>query len=313
MNSVAPVTAAASQPTGPVLRLSVCPICGCADLHTRFERWSRAVEECRACHVRMLNPQPDDATLAGIYTERYFLGAGDADATEHITALKRATAQRYVSQLAARRPPAGTRLLEVGCGQGEFLVEAQRAGFDVYGVEYAAAAVATARARLGAAGSGAERVQVGELAAARFADAAFDVVAFFDVIEHVRDPLAFLREVRRILRPNGCVFVVTPSLDSLSARLMGRHWMEYKLEHLYYFTKKALAAALQQAGFEDVRFEPNVKMVSLELIALHFMRFPVPLATPLVRCGRALTPRWLARRPLAATPSGMLATAQKVS
>lgn len=111
--------------------------------------------------------------------------------------------------------------------------------------------------------------------------------------------------------PEGLIAIVTPSLDSWSRRLLGRYWMEYKTEHLTYFSRKSLRKLLENAGFSDIQFAPNYKSLNLDYVAAHFDRFPVPIATPLVRLLNRILPRVLALRPLNVVASGIVALARK--
>jgi 2-polyprenyl-3-methyl-5-hydroxy-6-metoxy-1,4-benzoquinol methylase len=197
-------------------------------------------------------------------------------------------------------------LLEVGCGCGEFLVEAQRRGFEVSGIEISSYAAETANHRLGM-----ERVTVGTLGGVYLPETTFDVVVFADVIEHVRDPLEFLRRVYTLLKPGGIVFLVTPSLDSWSARLLGHRWMEYKVEHLFYFSKSTIQLALEKANFVRVTTLPNVKVLSVDYVYHHFRRFPVSLLTSWVALVRKLIPERFAHRHVRLVASGLVAIANK--
>lgn len=220
-------------------------------------------------------------------------------------ALKRATARLYLEQI-SRSLPAGGRLLEIGCGHGEFLIEAQALGFEVEGLEYSAHAASEANAQLGRSA-----VRVGSPEVDRFPAETYDLVAAFDVVEHLRRPVEALSRLRRALRPGGSIAIATPSLDSWSRRLLGRYWMEYKTEHLTYFSRKSLRRMLQVGGFEAIRFEPNYKILNLEYIAGHFERFPVPILTPLVRIVNRTVPRRLVRHPVRVVASGVMAVARK--
>jgi SAM-dependent methyltransferase len=137
------------------------------------------------------------------------------------------------------------RLLEVGAGSGAFVRVARRRGWRVDATEVSETAVAALRS------SGAE-VFVGELAAARYLDAVFDLVVSLEVIEHVPAPGRDLTEVGRILRPGGLFLVTTPNFNGLSRRYLGDQWRVIAAEHLGYFTPRTLSAALKQAGFSRV-------------------------------------------------------------
>src|SRR5215208_5352451 len=97
-------------------------------------------------------------------------------------------------QLIQREAPPPARMLEVGAGGGLFLKAAERAGWDVGGVELSTAAVDFARTRLGldVRNEAAEQLS--------FAPASFDVAVMFDTIEHLLDPAAVVRAIRTALK-----------------------------------------------------------------------------------------------------------------
>ena len=261
-----------------------------------------ALARCGGCGLTRADPQPSAAALDAIYTAGYFLGDETAEGRSRLRGLKRASARRYLAEIARYRGPHGGRLLEVGCGTGDFLAEARAAGYDVAGVEVSAAAAAEALT----AAEGAS-VTVGELSAAAFPPGTFDVCVLWDVLEHARDPVELLRSVHAVLRPGGVVALATPSLDSWSARLLGRRWMEFKTEHLFYFDRGTLEGTLWRAGFLGLVIAPGWKVLSLDYVARHFERFRVPLVTPLLRAARGLLPSLVRDRPLPVVASGVLA------
>jgi SAM-dependent methyltransferase len=256
--------------------------------------------------VEFQYPQPSDAMLASIYTDDYFLGSEDEDARSAMAALKSATARLYLQSIKALVKAPVPRLLEIGCGSGDFLVEAQSNGFDVEGLEYSPHAVSTANTRLSS-----EAVRVGSLETSNLPANAYDVAAAFDVIEHLRDPVSSLKKIYSSLKPGGILAIATPSLDSWSRHLLGSHWMEYKTEHLTYFGKRSLKLLLENLGFTFVEFAPNYKILSLDYISRHFGRFPVPLVGPAVRLARTVVPAKMAHSPLKIVASGTLAFGAK--
>ena len=88
----------------------------------------------------------------------------------------------------------------------------------------------------------------------RFPAASYDAVTMSHSIEHVHDPVGWLAEARRVLRPRGRLALATPNAHSLLHRRFGRHW--FPLEpprHLHLFNRRALASALRKAGFGRFR------------------------------------------------------------
>lgn len=268
---------------------------------------SHPVLRCTACSLQLTNPQPSDSELAAIYGPDYVLAADDSPAHAVIVRSKRATADHYLDLLAAAGAPRGGRLLEVGCGAGNFLLQATRRGFDVTGIEYSPYACARARQTLGGVG----RILQGEIDVVAGETGAFDVVVLCDVIEHVRHPGDFLAKVRAALRPGGLVLIVTPSTASWSARMMGRRWMELKPEHLFYFSPATLTRQLTQGGFGGVALHPGIKLLSLDYVAAHFEKYPVAGIRATLRLLRSLLPAGWRERPIRIVASGIIALARK--
>ena len=284
-----------------------CPVCQSTRLQYQFPVEGFRILRCEDCGLVMTNPQPSDEELGRIYGEDYFLVEKNEEGQRHVDALKQGTADLYLDALEKYGVPRGARLLEVGSGQGDFLARAQARGMEVTGVEYSEHANGVARAKLGGQG----RVFQGEIQAVKDSDGPFDVVAFSDVIEHVRDPVAFLRHVYTLLRPGGVVFVATPTRDSWSAKLLGQRWMEYKPEHLWYFNAATLRSLLSQHGFTDIVDQPGVKTLSFDYIAGHFARYQVKGITPVTNFLRRVVPFGLRRQPVKVVASGMVLIARR--
>jgi len=260
---------------------------------------------CPECQLEFLAPQPDDSVLAGLYSDCYFLGGQGAEPAERRAQMKSATGALYLDALSRLVRPEKARLLEIGCGQGEVLVEARKRGFAVSGIEISSHAAEVANNRLRG-----QAVCVGSLDQAVLPAARFDAVLAADVIEHVRDPKAFLSRVHQLLIPGGAVLLVTPSLDSWTRRLLRSRWMEYKIEHLYYFSPDSLRLLLEQCGFIEIRVFPSRKVLTFDYVWRHFERFRVPLLSPLLGVARRAMPDRIAYRQVRVAASGLMAIAK---
>jgi 2-polyprenyl-3-methyl-5-hydroxy-6-metoxy-1,4-benzoquinol methylase len=222
-----------------------CPVCA-ARVDGRIATLaSRALRRCDACRHRFLEI-PEPSSVEVIYNDHY---AGfREDPVFH------RTAGRVLAEHVRPRVTPPARLLDVGCGNGEFLALARDAGYAVEGIDVSTAAKELC-ARRGIS------VRVGDVRAVeQFAvDERFDVITFWDVVEHLPDPHSFLLRAHGLLRPGGYVLVKTPrtSVASVRAsaavpRLAGA--ILQAPSHVQYFDRAGLSALLRRSGFADAEW-----------------------------------------------------------
>ena len=156
-------------------------------------------------------------------------------------------AARAKADWVSRFVPSGGRLLDVGANVGAF-VKCASEQFDAVGIEPNPGAVAWAREHMHAS------VEIGSIFDEVEAYVGrFDAVTMFDVIEHVDEPTAALRQCRRYLAADGMLFVTTPDIGSVCSRLLGRAWYYVDLEqHVSLFSLANLTRLLASQGFEIV-------------------------------------------------------------
>lgn len=139
------------------------------------------------------------------------------------------------------------RLLDVGFGSGISLEIACAAGWAVSGIEVSAPAIEQARSK------GFDVVHA-RLEDAGLPSGAYDVVMAAEVIEHVEDPLSLLREMTRLVRPGGLVWLTTPNGNGISMRLLRLDWSVVSPpEHLQLFTRVGVEALLAASGLRTER------------------------------------------------------------
>lgn len=281
-----------SAPLG-TRELEVCPSCGGRDwisLPLRYEfRGSFPLTECRACGLRFLRVQPDQAGLAELYGAEYFekdFRCGRSDSGYFSEQAFREENRGLLDDFARLRAPG--RMLEVGCAGGWLLATAIERGWDARGVELSSEAVAHAHS-LGL------EVFHGDLPGAALRSASFDLVYLGDVLEHVPDPRRVMDEVARVLAPAGYLYLRGPiTTNSLARRvaLAVSGWTRRELVlreppyHVLEFTPRSLrhltsAAKLAVVSMRESKIPPGrahgEKSLAQRAAMAAFDAFNVPL------------------------------------
>jgi SAM-dependent methyltransferase len=141
---------------------------------------------------------------------------------------------RLVERASGRRG----RLLDVGCGDGQFLAAARKSGWSVAGTEISPEA---ARAR---------GLDVFESLAEAEKLAPYDCVTFWHSLEHLRDPRPMMEGAYSLLASSGVVIVAVPDADGIQARFFGPGWFHLDVpRHLYHFGNRSLTLLLESLGF----------------------------------------------------------------
>jgi len=219
----------------------VCPACGETSREAAIEKYGRyKLFGCGACGLQFWEPRemPD----ARWYEQMY----GGRD--EKLLPLE--PGHKYF--LADALAPRGGELLDIGCGTGNFLAAARDAGYGVTGIEMDRNAARFARERLGL-----QRVfplTISEFAE-RHAEERFEVVTFFEVLEHQAAPVEFVQKVKACVRPGGAIALSVPNRERW---LTGPDVLDYPPNHFSRWNAATLRKFLSAQGFEmlSIREQP---------------------------------------------------------
>lgn len=158
--------------------------------------------------------------------------------------------RRYVSALCelVQGNNRATDVLDLGCGYGFFLQGMDERGAKTYGIDSSEEALLEAKGRTKGG------LFLGSSDKLPFRDESFDAITAFDVIEHVRNYEAALREAHRVLKPSGMIYIITLNSSSLLRFLLGGSWSWYSdPTHKHVFSVHQMEKSLIDAGFADVR------------------------------------------------------------
>jgi len=278
---VSGVSAIDSPPPESDLERVACPICGRGDDELLFLKGGFRIARCPGCGLVYVNPRLTQRALTALY---------DAQAispTAYYLLTRREDERSFDArlELIERYRSPGT-LLDLGAGTGTFSKVARARGWQPRALDLNAASVQRCR-------------ELGIYAIrAAFPSSAlqgrvFDVVVMNDFLEHVGDPVAVVRAARELLAPSGVLFITTPDVGAMVARLAGRRWLHLKPnEHLLYFDRRTITTLLEHTGFrvEVLRSIGRVRNLAVALDKLALVgELPSRLA-------RLLVPRRVAER-----------------
>lgn len=151
------------------------------------------------------------------------------------------------------------RLLDVGCGNGDFLATMRQRGWPVSGCDIDSRAAQRARALLGEAD-----IRCGDVESCHFPPESFDLITLWHVFEHLYEPKRTLQACYRLLAPNGLLVLAVPNVESWEARLFGRWWAWLELpRHLNFFSPALLRRLCWETGLEVVSLRPQLAPASL--------------------------------------------------
>ncbi len=217
-----------------------CDLCGSTDhrlvysktdSHTGLEFHLVAC----TCGMAFVNPMPTDESIPRLYPDGYL------EAKEHQTS-------KYRRMLSFLPPARGNRLLDIGCGRGDFIDYASKKGWDVRGVD-----------RLRWETPYPVPVTVGDFLAMDLGQCSFDAVTAWAILEHVRTPSGFFRKIPTLLSDEGRFVFTVPNVDAPGMRIS---CSEDVPRHLWLFSPKTVRRYLEESGMEPILISHNGKIYS---------------------------------------------------
>lgn len=209
--------------------------------------------ECIHCGVISMMPMPTDEQLVTYYA---------AYSKDEKVDLTRKAGSRYprLRMLFHRLSgdvdprdfvhiPAGARVLDYGCGHASYLCDFNDRGVAISGAEIAGDLVDACKA------NGLDVHKVDDFSHIPFEDGEFDIVYLMQVFEHLRDPHGFMKELARILKSGGMLYLAVPNATSIWRKVFGNNWVSgwFAPFHLCHYNRDNLAKLAGQHGFDVTR------------------------------------------------------------
>lgn len=246
------------------LNLSQCPVCsGKLTSNQKFkflEKYSLddgvfSLFECPLCSVKFWtpfkNPGPEwyekctqNLKHRAVNDKEFFLWmAENRGITKHFL------------ENPPHQNPKGLKLLDVGCGTGGFLIEAQKLGYTVTGVDFDPEQIRTAKE------FGLEQVFSEDVL--KFLEKhpnEFDVITGFEIIEHLDQPREFIRLIHQALKPGGILCLSTPNQNRIGPK---NEFWDFPYHHLTRWTKKSLTNIITLESFKNIKVEEELPLAYL--------------------------------------------------
>jgi SAM-dependent methyltransferase len=265
------------------LEHTACPTCGVGGatllLYGRDRLFGKQgwypVVRCTSCSTQYINPRPSEDALRAHYPADY-LPVRPPEATPPLVRwlARAAISARWSAYLGMVEEvvgtiPAGAQVVDVGCGLNDLLVRLERRrGCRGIGVDISPEVVAYIRDRL------AMPVAHGTLLSAKLEPNRFDLVTMNQYLEHEPEPLAMLREARRISKKGAHIVVEVPYSSGLPARVFGSCWSQLDVpRHLVFYTPETLRDILARSGYRLVHIRTFGAPFSIGLSVLQSLGF----------------------------------------
>ena len=256
------------------LEFPACPLCHSEQRETSYGQFGEhKIMRCRDCRVHYLYPRLTESAMRRFYTNDNYFEGGDSGYSDMSYADQEralsATFKRLMRNLHKRKLTGGS-LLEVGCGYGYLLEEAKEYFSPRVGTDFSPQGVRLSSAK-------ADEVYEGGIEQVPAA-AKFDCVIATHVIEHVYQPLEFVKQLMSHTKPSGTIVLAAPDMGGMLRKVMGHRWASFKIpEHVVYFDAVTLSGLMRQAGLINIEELPYPHAFPLTLIASK-LRLPFPAA-----------------------------------
>ncbi|TRZ96079.1 class I SAM-dependent methyltransferase [bacterium] len=235
-----------------------CPICGSSkhsvflkskDFRFGISNDTFQVVKCHGCGFLFLNPRPIKSSIGSFYPADF--NQRDRSFLYKIIEPYFKITQKSTINLLQKYKNSG-KVLDIGCGNGDFVFAMLKTGYDAWGVEPNPGSERLASKQLKG------RILYKDLQECNFAIRTFDIITLFQSLEHIHDLNELFREIGRIAKDDAILYICVPNTDFFEFRIFGPY--AYNLEvprHLYFFTPETLSKLLEKNRCNAIRFIRN--------------------------------------------------------
>ena len=233
-----------------IKKSSFCRICNSIEIQI-ISIGKTELIKCLNCGISYLKNLPIEDTLLKYYENNYFITPKDNLKTEK-RRLHRIPEQLMLISEIKKFVTAPATILDIGCDKGFFLDEARRHGYKVVGIEPSKVAREYCH-----------KIGIDVFNNINKIESKWDIIVLWHSLEHILNPLEFMRDLKELISENGFVFIRVPDFNCIWSKIFKNKWIWFSpSNHYFYYTKKSLEKLLSMSGFEVIKSEkrhPNTK------------------------------------------------------
>ncbi len=236
-------------------KVEACPICGekslkpfllCKDYTVSGELFH--VEQCAKCGMTITNPHPTIDSAGAYYQSSEYISHSSKSSglIDHIYLIIRHFTIKWKFRL-VKPHIKNNKLLDIGCGTGNFAGYCKAQGVDVYGIEPSSEARNKTMEK---------SIKVFK-SLDELPDVKFNVITLWHVLEHIHSLQDTLAKIKNLLADNGTIFIAVPNLESEDAEHYKEFWAGFDVpRHVWHFSKKSMQQLLIGSGLKPFHKEP---------------------------------------------------------
>lgn len=240
-----------------------CILCPDSRVTKQFTKGKFDIVKCGKCGLAFVSVLPSVAEIADYYNQH---GKPTEERIKTYLGLKSSRERRNARKLRLLENIQGHkgRLLDIGCGLGLFVKSASDRGWEAEGVDLDKDMIDYGRETLHV------NLHNADLPDVKFPDNHFDAITMFNLLDHIREPKDFLKEVERILKPGGIIYLNVHDAEGWKAKKNGANWGAYcPPGHLYYYSHNALKVLLNEVGLKffmvpGINMKEGIKMLAVK-------------------------------------------------
>lgn len=231
--------------------MSHCPWCNTQSEHKVLElkdyflsQETFHILECPNCHLRYTDPRPATDKIGAYYHSDKYYSHQEAGKglVAHLYSMVKSVNLKTKFRVAAKGMKSG-KLLDIGCGIGDFLLKSKQNGWEVFGIEPDGHARQKASSKLQT-----EVLRPDEIGT--LPNASFDLITMWHVLEHVEDLKAQIGQLHRLLKAEGRLVVALPNFQSYDAAYYADKWAAWDVpRHLNHFCISSIKCIFEERGF----------------------------------------------------------------